>query len=656
MLIYIAANAALASWTLFILWRIRKYEARGIGLFPNTKLNPSINWRYLELFESSKDAIFFVEVLKSGKFRFESLNPAAKQQIDPDGFGLEGRCFEELDKLTFNPACKRILLSLSEFLTQIIATGMPVQHEGPFSIALEANSSIYEFNLVPMADGGRVSHVLCFARDITVHKNYENELFLRAKLEERLSCFIDCVQGLFYSYRHGPDGNNTMPFASGGISELFGLQPEDVEQSIAPLKLLIHPDDVEGVFDPIEQTASDLFCISMEFRAQHPSRGEIWVKSRAMPITGPDGSFIWHGFMHDITERKKMDELMRRNRQSLAEAQRIGQMGSWELAISSGEMMWSDEIYRILEIPPGDSGTSRAAFLNVVHPDDRDMAMCAHSQSLEENIPFRIDYRLLFPDGRVKHVRESCEMLHTGESMVKHVHGTVQDITALKVIELQLHDTQDKLRELIISRELHREDERKRIAWEMHEELGQLLFAAKMRVGGMRTQIARQVPQLTDDGRAISTLIEQSIRMVHNIVSDLRPTVLLHGVVAALEWLVAESNKHPGMECELKIVDEESTYVSDELSTLVFRLAQEVIENAIRHDGVSNIVVSWISSREGNCLAVEHNGLDNSVDQGNDNTLKFFSMRERISAFGGEMQVFSTLQHGMVIKASFPNR
>lgn len=656
MLNYIAASAVLASWALFILWLIRKSEALGIGSLLSATHSPSIIPKYKELFESSKEAIFVVEVMRSGKFRFESLNPAAMQQIDQDGFGLEGRCLEELDKLPINRVLERILLDLSVALAQVISTGVAVRHEGPFNIAPAAISSIYELNLIPMADSRRISHVLCFARDITVHKNYENEVLLREKLEERLSCFDDCAQGLFYSYRHEPDGNSTMPFASGGICELFGLAPEDVEQSIAPLKLLIHPEDVGRVFDPIAQTASERFCISVEFRAQHPSKGEIWVKSHAMPITLQDGSLILQGFMHDITGRKKMDEAVRSNRQDMAEAQRIGQMGSWELALASGEMLWSDELFRIIEINPEVFGASRAALLKVVHPDDREMVMRIYSESLEKQIPSRMDYRLLLPDGRVKYVRERCEILHAVEGMAQHMHGTVQDITALKVIELQLHDTQDKLRELIISRELHREDERKRIAWEMHEELGQLLFAAKMRIGGMRTQLAKQVPELTDDGRAISTLIDQSIRMVHNMVSDLRPTVLLHGLVAALEWLVAESNKHPGMECEMRVVEEKLTCVSEELSTLVFRLAQEAIENAIRHTGVSKIVVSWESSQDGSYLIVEHNGINNSVDQDNDNAFKFFSMRERIFAFGGEMQVFSTLQRGMVIKASFPNR
>jgi PAS domain S-box-containing protein len=657
-LIYIAVYAVyavLALWALYVVWRTRRTVARGAGLLLDTNRGPTLSQRYQELFNNSSDAIFVVEVLNAGKFRFENLNPAAEQAIDPDGDGLNGRRFDELSKLTVNHARNRILLDLSVSLAQAVATGMPVLHEGAFSVALDAHSRVYEFNLVPMVDDSGISHVLCFARDITAHKRYESELLQRAKLEERLSGFTASAPGLFFSFRHGPDGNNSMPFASDGIRELFGLQPDDVGQSIAPLTLLIHPEDMGAVFDSIARSALDHSGLSMEFRIQHPFKGEIWIEFRAMPVPRQDGSIIWHGFMHDVTGRKKMEESLRNNRRSLAEAQRIGQMGSWELDLASGELEWSDEIYRILEIDPGAFGASHAIFLNAVHPDDRKLAMRAYTESLEDRISFGIDYRLLFPDGRIKYVRESGETYFAGDGMPWHVHGTVQDITALKVTELQLHDTQDKMRELIISRELLREDERKRIAWEMHEELGQLLFAAKMSIGGMCNRLGNQSPELAEDSLAAGALVEQSIRIVRNIVSELRPTVLLHGVVIALEWLVAEMNKHRGMECELKI-EEEGVYVSDELSTLIFRLAQETVEDASRHAGVSKIVVSWSSNEDRHRLVVEHNGTSNPVDLTGDKTLRLFSMHTRISAFGGEMQVFSSLQRGTVIEVTFPNK
>lgn len=122
------------------------------------------------------------------------------------------------------------------------------------------------------------------------------------------------------------------------------------------------------------------------------------------------------------------------------------------------------------------------------------------------------------------------------------------------------------------------EAERRRIAGKMHEELGQLLVAIQIYAYGMRTQLPMGIPSLNEDSQTIVSLIDKSIKTTRDIVSDLRPAVLRHGIAAAMEWLVAESNKHPAMSCELTI-KEDDTPASDDLTTLVFRLVQESLEH-----------------------------------------------------------------------------
>lgn len=238
---------------------------------------------------------------------------------------------------------------------------------------------------------------------------------------------------------------------------------------------------------------------------------------------------------------------------------------------------------------------------------------------------------------------------------ISHILCFAQDITALKETERQLKETQNKLRELVISRESLIEGERKRIAWEMHEELGQQLAAMNLRVCSMRSQQPKSIPSLDENSRIIVGLINKSIETVREIVSDLRPTALLYGTVAALEWLVAEFNKHPDMVCKLE-VDEDGTPVSDELTTLVFRIVQESLENIVRHTGVSSVSVSWTSNRSGQCLAIRHDGKSFSPELTGDKSLSFFGMQERVSAFGGEMKIFDMLEHGTVIKVRFQVR
>jgi signal transduction histidine kinase len=248
-------------------------------------------------------------------------------------------------------------------------------------------------------------------------------------------------------------------------------------------------------------------------------------------------------------------------------------------------------------------------------------------------------------------------MRNSADGILQYVHGTVQDITALKITEQQLQDTQDKLRELVISRESLREDERKRIAWEMHEELGQMLAAMKMSVSGMRSKLKQEQPALSEASEDILAMIDKSISSVRHMVATLRPAVLLHGVVAGLEWLVTEFNKHPGMECKL-VIHMEDTYCDDEeLTTLAFRVAQETLEHMMRCTDDSHVTISWTSTLSENCLTIqqERDNPDSTEILG-DQSLSIFGMQERVDAFGGELQVFSMLEFGTIIEARFPRR
>lgn len=634
------------------LWFFRRAFKVNLHLVESPSWGASYR-RFREIFEHSSDAVFVIEVQSAGRFRFESLNPAAMQAFDPMGTGLARKQLDESIQCARDSDHRRFLLDLAERLGQAVTSGMPVRYSATLASITTMERS-FDINLVPMVDDGGLSHILCFASDVTTRQRYENELRRRIQMEERFTAFAASAPGFFFSFRHGVDGSNSMPFASDGISELFGLQPRDVADSIASLMLLIHPDDNAGFFDAVARSAAAMSRFTVEFRVRHPERGDIWVEARAMPLVQKDGSILWNGFMHDISERKLAEQQLRQSRVSLAEAQRIGQMASWEADLAGENSVWSEEMYRILELDPMICPPSRAALLNATHPEDREIRSARFAEALDYQVSFRIDYRLLFPDGRIKYVREIGEVHGSGQDGPAHLHGVIQDITALKLTELQLKDAQDKLRELVINRELMREDERKRVAWEMHEELGQMLAAVQMRLGGARMAVG-QGRQVTEaEYQAMAELIERSIRRVREIVSELRPTVLMHGVSAGLEWLAAEFNKHPGMRCELVVDDEGSEPANEALTTLVFRLAQDALEDAMRHPGTANVNLLWRNGEQGASLRIQHDGDSSSSDLTASHSLRLFGMHERVVAVGGRFNISTQEAGGVDIEVSFP--
>ncbi len=119
----------------------------------------------------------------------------------------------------------------------------------------------------------------------------------------------------------------------------------------------------------------------------------------------------------------------------LKQAQHLAQIGSWELDLVTHELSWSDEIYRIFEIDPSTFAASYDAFLQTIHPLDRERVSQAYSDSVQNQTPYSTEHRLLLADGRIKHVIERGETIYdTGNHPIRSI-GTVQDITAHKQME-----------------------------------------------------------------------------------------------------------------------------------------------------------------------------------------------------------------------------
>ncbi|MHB8883125.1 MAG: PAS domain-containing protein [Thermodesulfovibrionales bacterium] len=144
----------------------------------------------------------------------------------------------------------------------------------------------------------------------------------------------------------------------------------------------------------------------------------------------------------DISVRRQADEALRRSEQSLREAQRIAHIGNWELDLISNRLTWSDEIYRIFEIDPSQFGTSYEAFLDAIHPDDREYVSKAYNDSILNHTPYTIMHRLLMKDGRIKIISEQCETEYDQSGRPLRSFGTVQDITSQKRLEEQLRQSQ----------------------------------------------------------------------------------------------------------------------------------------------------------------------------------------------------------------------
>lgn len=132
-------------------------------------------------------------------------------------------------------------------------------------------------------------------------------------------------------------------------------------------------------------------------------------------------------------------EWQEKQRRILAEAQKIGNFGSWELDLISGELTWSDEVFTIFEIDPAKFDATYETFLNLIHPEDREKVDQAYRNSLAGDLHYQFTHRLQMTDGRIKWVEERCSNYFDREGKAVRSVGTVQDVTAREEASLQLN-------------------------------------------------------------------------------------------------------------------------------------------------------------------------------------------------------------------------
>ncbi len=139
-----------------------------------------------------------------------------------------------------------------------------------------------------------------------------------------------------------------------------------------------------------------------------------------------------------LEDQKSAETALRQSEARLRDAQRVAHIGSWDLNLVSNGLWWSDEIFRIFEIDPELFEATYPAFLEAIHPDDRDRVNQAYRDSVANRTPYDIVHRLQMQDGRIKYVHERCETHYAADGSPQYSFGTVQDVSERVLVEQQL--------------------------------------------------------------------------------------------------------------------------------------------------------------------------------------------------------------------------
>ena len=246
-------------------------------------------------------------------------------------------------------------------------------------------------------------------------------------------------------------------------------------------------------------------------------------------------------------------------------------------------------------------------------------------------------------------------VLYIISSSRRHAIALAQIMTKeLRASEAKLQWSNENLRRLAAHANNIREDERKRIAREIHDDLGQNLLALRIEADMLSARTSERQPRL--HARALATVrqIDATIRSVRQIINDLRPNVLDLGLNAAVDWQINEFRRRTGIECQL-IEPHGEIKVSDQCATALFRILQESLSNIAQHAGASRVKVElrvdggWISMTvSDNGIGLQHSG------HAKPGSFGLVGIEERMNILNGQFRLVSTPGSGTTVQISVP--
>ncbi len=162
------------------------------------------------------------------------------------------------------------------------------------------------------------------------------------------------------------------------------------------------------------------------------------IQSIIYPITIKN-DFMMGIISRDITEKKEVERALQESETLLRKAQEMAHLGSWQLDLQTNELFWSEEIYRIFGVDAQSFGATSEAFLNAIHPDDREMVEQTSHLSVQEQQPYDVIYRILRPDDSIRTVHQKAYNILNDAGETASMTGFVQDITEAKKAEYELN-------------------------------------------------------------------------------------------------------------------------------------------------------------------------------------------------------------------------
>ena len=493
-----------------------------------------------------------------------------------------------------------------------------------------------------LLDSGDGQGVQVVMRDITERRRSETAL---RENEERLTlAFAGAQEGVW-------DWNletNTVVY-SPRWKEMLGYADHEIEGHVSAWERVLHPDDKAHAQQLNERAKRGERSYVGEFRLRHKAGHFIYVLTRGYPVRRDGGPVVRIVGTHlDITERKRTEAALRESEERLSLAFAGAQEGVWDWDLETGAVVYSSRWKQMLGYDDDEIEPTVGAWERLLHPDDKPRAQEVNESVVRGALTYEGEFRLRHKDGHYIHVlSRGFPVRHEPGGPVVRIVGTHFDLTERKQADAERTRT-----ELLSRLVFAQEDERRRIAREMHDQFGEQLTALNLRIRllkeacGNRSGLREQVAALEDVAQRLD-------RDVDHLVWELRPTALDDlGLRAALANYIKDWSLRVHVSAELHTTGLLDDRLPSETETALYRIAQEALTNVAKHSQAKNVEVILERRADHVMLIVEDDGVGfdpggtaGAAGQG----FGLLGMQERAALIGAALQIESSAGAGTTI-------
>lgn len=288
---------------------------------------------------------------------------------------------------------------------------------------------------------GEIGGIILFTEFITKRKEAEEAI---ASSRNRLNTLIQNLPGMVYSC--GPPPDYSMQFVSSGAEEIIGYTTDEFfGEGKITFEKVVHPDDLLKSREAVKKAINAKEQFDVSYRIYTKSGELKHLHERGQALFNEQGELLSiEGVVTDISDVMIAQQALKQSKESLDAAQRVSHLGSWEFLLDTGEVIWSDEYYRICGEEPGAFKPTFEIGASYIHPEDMEKTQKAIENTIATGEPYKLDKRILRKDGEIRYVESQGELAINEDGKAIKVIGSMQDITARKLTEIQLKESRQR--------------------------------------------------------------------------------------------------------------------------------------------------------------------------------------------------------------------